>query len=310
MIDETESIPPPGRLVDVGGYSLHLFSKGTGTPTIVIESGLAGGSMVWGLVQPEIADIAQVVTYDRAGYGWSDAGPLPRSIDQIVTALHTLLVNAGIAGPYILVGHSFGGLIMRLFASRYPEEVVGLILVDALSEYLFTRSPILYRAWSRQLGRTFRLLWLIARLGLLRVLVWFGQARRLPEVVTRQPKDQQALLLASGFLSGENFATALAELSLFEPGADRVREATLPTDIPLVVLSHGRATMFSSLPSGQARQAEQIWQEFQRELSQLSPQGRLIVATRSGHDIHIDQPEPVIEAIRLIVAQYKEVVLG
>ena len=305
MAYKTNTTLPPGKLVDVGGYRLHLFSKGTGTPVVIIESGLAGGAMVWGLVQPEIATVAQVVAYDRAGYGWSDTGPQSRSIDQTVTALHTLLTNAGIAGPYILVGHSFGGLIMRLFASRYPEEVFGVVLVDALSERLFTRAPTLYQEWSRQLGRTFRVLRFIARLGLLHGLVWFGQTKRMPELVARQPKELQALLLASGFLSGKNFATALTELALFESSAQRIHATTPLLNIPLVVLSHGRATMFSSLPPMQAQQAEQIWQELQAEQVKLSSQGQLVVATQSGHDIHIDQPDLVIEAIRQMMVEQK-----
>lgn len=292
---------PPGTMVDVDGYRLHVLSKGAGTPTVLIESGLAGGAMVWGRVQPALAEQVRVVSYDRAGYGWSDAGPRERTIEQMVTTLHTMLSKAGIGGPYVLVGHSFGGLIMRLFASRYPQEVVGLVLVDALSEYLFTRAPAIYRDWSRKLAGTFQRLQFIGRVGLLRALVWSGQAQLLPELVTRQPEEWQGPLLAGGFLSGRNFGTALSELTLLEPSMRHVQETTFPNDMPLIVFSHGRADMFSSLSKRDAQEAEQVWQDLQAQQAALSRQGKLLIAQKSGHDIHIDQPELVIAAVEQMV---------
>ena len=132
MSDSVETRePPPGKLVDIGGYQLHINCTGKGSPTVILEAGLGGDSRSWHEVQPEIAEFARVCSYDRAGLGWSDPGPKPRTSQQIVKELHRLLTKADIQSPYVLVGHSFGGYNVRLYASQHPEEVVGLVLVDA-----------------------------------------------------------------------------------------------------------------------------------------------------------------------------------
>jgi pimeloyl-ACP methyl ester carboxylesterase len=117
--------------VDVGGYEMYLHCMGTGTPTVILEAGFDDVAETWSFVQPEVARFTRACAYDRAGLGQSDPGPEPRDSVQIVKELHTLLVNAGIEGPYILAGHSLGGMYMRLFADRYLEEVTGLVLVDS-----------------------------------------------------------------------------------------------------------------------------------------------------------------------------------
>ena len=134
--------PAPGQRVDVGGYRLHIHCVGEGSPTVVLDAGLGGFSLDWSLVQPELAATTRVCAYDRAGYGWSDPSPDARTPSQIADELHTLLVNAGIQGPYVLVGHSAAGKHVRLFANRYPQAVVGMVLVDARHESVDTnRSP-------------------------------------------------------------------------------------------------------------------------------------------------------------------------
>jgi hypothetical protein len=134
-IDERR-YPALGEMVDVGGYNLHLncTGKAGGAPTVVLDSGLGGTVLDWQLVQPELAKSTRVCTYDRAGMGWSDPGPQPRTSRQIVKELHTLLGNAGVRGPYLLVGHSFGGTNMQVYASQYPDEVAGMVLVDSALE--------------------------------------------------------------------------------------------------------------------------------------------------------------------------------
>src|SRR5437868_14963164 len=114
--------PPPGKLVDVGGYRLHINCTGTGSPTVILDAGLGGTSLDWSKIQPAVARFTRVCSYDRAGYGWSESGPGPRTSPQIVKELHLLLVHAQVNGPYLLVGHSVGGLNMRLYAYRYPGE--------------------------------------------------------------------------------------------------------------------------------------------------------------------------------------------
>ena len=123
--------PPPGELVDVGGHSLHISCVGEGSPTVFLESGSGATSVDWANIQPEVANTTRVCAYDRAGSGWSEPGPGPGDPQQIAGELHTLLGNAGIDGPYVLVGHSFGGLYVRMYAELYPNEVEGMVLVDS-----------------------------------------------------------------------------------------------------------------------------------------------------------------------------------
>ncbi len=138
---DAQAYPPPGRLVDVGGYRLHILCVGTGSPAVVLEAGLGAMSLAWDLVQKEMGRTTQVCAYDRAGMGWSESGPQPRTPGQLARELHTLLTNAGIPGPYVLVGHSVGGKNVRMFALRYPNEVAGMVLVDARSEYVDAPLP-------------------------------------------------------------------------------------------------------------------------------------------------------------------------
>src|SRR5215212_7284503 len=126
--------PPPGEMVDVGGYSLHIICVGQGSPTVVLDSGLGDFSAAWVRVQPEVSGTTRVCAYDRAGMGWSEMGPEPRDAKQITSELHTLLTKAGIEGPYVLVGHSLGGMYMQTYAARYPEEVAGVALIDSSTE--------------------------------------------------------------------------------------------------------------------------------------------------------------------------------
>src|SRR5205823_3156829 len=121
---------PAGTTVDVGGHRLYLHCAGEGQPTVLLDSGMSSTTESWTEVQPGVAAFTRVCSYDRAGLGRSDPGPAPRTGGQMVAELHALLRNAAIPGPYVLVGHSFGGLNMQLYAGRYPEDVAGMVLVD------------------------------------------------------------------------------------------------------------------------------------------------------------------------------------
>ena len=130
-------ISAPGQLVDIGGWRVHLNctgQAGASQPTVILEAGAGGFSVDWSLVQPEAARFARVCSYDRSGLGWSDLGPRPRTMRQTVWELHTLLEKAGVRPPYVLVGHSHGGTLARLYAFTYPSEVVGMVLVESGNE--------------------------------------------------------------------------------------------------------------------------------------------------------------------------------
>lgn len=130
-----EDVPPaPGKMVDVGGHALHIRCIGQGAPTVVVENGLGDVSTDWLLVQTRVAAFARVCTYDRAGYAWSEPGPKPRTFAQINAELRRGLAAVGEKGPYVLVGHSYGGLVVRAYAETYPDDVAGMVLVDAVHE--------------------------------------------------------------------------------------------------------------------------------------------------------------------------------
>ena len=126
--------PPPGHLVDIGGYRLHLWCTGDGAPAVILDTGLGGSSVDWGFVQPGVARFTRVCSYDRAGMGYSDPGLLPRTARRIASELGELLGRSGIGGPVVLVGASIAGFDVRVFASDHPERVAGLVLVDASHE--------------------------------------------------------------------------------------------------------------------------------------------------------------------------------
>ena len=135
FLSAAEDAPPaPGRMVDVGGHSLHIRCTGRGAPTVVVESGLGDVSTDWTLVQTRVAEFARVCTYDRAGYAWSEPGPKPRTFAQINAELRRALAAAGEKGPFVLVGHSCGGPVVRAYAGTYPDDVAGMVLVDAVHE--------------------------------------------------------------------------------------------------------------------------------------------------------------------------------
>jgi pimeloyl-ACP methyl ester carboxylesterase len=161
------SRPPVGKLVDVGGHRLHIFPTGKGDPTVVLESGGASWSLDWYWVQTEVAKFTSVCSYDRAGFGWSDPGPKPRTSQQIVSELHELLTINGIKKPYILVGHSFGGHTVRLFAKDHPDEVAGIILLDARHEAISVKMPPAWKKLETSGKGKYQVMVLASRLGVL-----------------------------------------------------------------------------------------------------------------------------------------------
>ncbi len=170
---DARALPMRGRLVDSGGQRLRVLESGAGRPgpTVVLETGIGGATAAsWGWVQRGVQDFAPVVAYDRAGLGWSEPGPMPRNGRRLVEELHTLLVNAGHPGPYVFVGHSYGGLLARLFVERYPDDVVGVVLVESSHPRQFGSA----QHAPRRYGLIRHLLPLApgaARIGLMRLLV-------------------------------------------------------------------------------------------------------------------------------------------
>lgn len=286
--------PPLGQHIDVGGHRLHIHCIGESAPTVVFESGLNEFSVQWTGVQREVAKFARACAYDRAGLGWSDAGPLPRSGEAIVRELHQLLDRAGVKRPVVLVGHSFGGLLVRQYGHVHPGETIGVVLVDATHEDYLVRIPQVRPLVSRAAGQFRTLAWM-RRLGLMALSPESIPARGLSgESLERY----RAVLATTDF-----FESAAAETAAFESNlaAARAMPWVALGDLPLVVLSRGRADPLPGLSEEDSRSFEQEWSKLQAQLTQLSRRARSVTATRSGHDIHLTEPELVVEAVRSVI---------
>jgi pimeloyl-ACP methyl ester carboxylesterase len=285
---DVRAYPPPGQLVDMGGYRLHINCAGTGSPTVVVDAGLGDWSTAWSWVQPEVAKTARICTYDRAGYGWSDAGPRPRTAQQFAKELHALLQHANIPGPYILVGHSLAGYTMRVFAHDYATEVAGVVLVDTTSAEPLTQEPAdpKPQAESQSVGDA--IVPTLARFGLMRLLAGLlNSGEHLP------PEAAQAQFAFA--VRPQYFKTVMDELRGVPQSMAQTRAALTLGDLPLIVLSRR--------PGDQPD--EKVWQAKQTDLLRLSSHSQQLFADKSGHNIELDQPEAVTAAIVQMVEQVR-----
>ena len=300
----THSYPPIGQLVNIGSHRLHLYATGEGSPSVVFESGGASWSLDWFLVQSEVAKFTQACSYDRAGYGWSDPGSKPRTAEQMAKELHTLLLQANIPKPYVLVGASYGGHPVRLYAKYFPDEVAGIILVDARHESMNSRLPPSWRQMEKGGKAVLRFMLLASRLKLLTLVAKLAGDTAVPPIAKRLPPEILPMYLEVGF-TPKYWANNLDELEASAESDKQVSAAGGLGSLPLTVIRHGISGMFTRMPSSQAEQAEQIWQTLQTELAQLSTDSQLLVAEKSGHGIQIEQPELVVAAIRDMVERVR-----
>jgi pimeloyl-ACP methyl ester carboxylesterase len=270
---ELKTTPPPGRLVDVGGHRLHIWCAGEGTPSVILESGLGGSSADWGFVQPEVSRFTRVCSYDRAGMGYSDPGPSPRTARRIARELIQLLDGSGITGSVVLVGASLGGFPVRVFASEYAARVSGVVLVDASHEDQEHEIP--------QLAPFVPFL---SSVGVLRLAgISFG----LP--ILSLPPSVQKYARATRFRAA-GYQAAANEIVHVRESAAQVRATRRRLTVPVIVVTAGRGT-------------DAEWLTLQRDQVALSERGYQIIAEQSGHAVPIEQPQVVVSAIRMAVEQ-------
>lgn len=297
--------PAPGKFVDIGGYKLHINCTGTGSPTVILEAGLGGTSLDWSKVQPAVSRFTRVCSYDRAGYGWSDSAPgASRTSQQMMTELHLLLTHAQIRGPYVLVGHSIGGLNMRLYAYRYPAEVAGMVLLDATSEHQFApfgTHPAYFppQGVSAAALQT-QVFHVAAYFGLTRMALHSGLVPL--EDFDAYPAAVKPIVLAHASQTRYDSSQHNEYGALLESAA-QVRAARLARPsygtLPLIVLSKDDAQ--DRLAEGE--QLAATWDALQQDVASLSSNSQHIVVQHSGHYINLDRPDLVINAIQSVWKQ-------
>lgn len=250
------------RRLDVGGYKLYINCEGhvrKGVPLVVMDAGMGNSSESWLGIQPKVAEFARVCIYDRAGLGNSDLSIHNQTTTQIAVDIHNLLARAGVPGPLVLVGHSLGGINARMYASMYPREVIGMVLVDSAHEEQFARMDAL-----------------------------------IPEEIKKQ-------------FPPSAFEPMGPEKIDFKDTERRTRISKWHADIPLIVLTAANARPDPPGPLAfLAPKFEQIRQELQQDLVHRSALGKQIIATRSGHFIHHDEPQLVVDAIREVLVSARE----
>lgn len=286
-----------GRSVDVGGRTLNIHCIGEGSPTVVFVSGRTSPGYVWTPTQRGLSGVTRSCWYDRADIGWSDPGPDPAWGDRAAGDLHHLVQNAGLAPPFVLVGHSFGGYVIRLYHQAYPGEVSGMVFVDASLEDAGTipgmphRDPPRIPRWMiRGLSRV------LGHLGMIRFMAsdpgpppahWSAEEWDILARLRRQRK----VLLADAKVGPER-ATA-----------DLVRSAGGLEDMPLIVLTQGRPPRNPASVEGGVHRG---WVELQRRFAERSRRGRQVLVPESGHGIPEEAPEAIVRAVQEMVALVRE----
>ena len=292
---ERAQYPAPGQLINVGTHRLHLHCQGSGQPLVLLESGLSGWSQDWARVQPALARHSQVCSYDRAGYAWSDEAPQARTGLSAVEDLRTLLRNAGLQGPLVVVGHSWGGLLAQLLAQTHPDEVAGLVLVDALHhDQTASMEPAAHARYDRQMRLlTGSATWL-APLGLTRLA---GMPASV--VLDKLPVAEQAA--ARGLaMQSKNYRALRTEYLGIDPALEQARHLPPVPPVPTIVLSTHALSEFP--PGWERADMRQHWIAGQHALARDTAAKHVLVAD-AGHYLHLERPDLVLAAVQEVVAR-------
>jgi len=286
--------PPPGDFYSVNGHRMHIICTGSGSPTIVLESGLGNDALIWGGVQPILSKTTRVCSYDRAGFGWSDALPAPRDADHIAAELHGLLLQAKVTGPIVLMGHSIAGIYIRDYATRYPENLVGLVFVDG-STPLQDENPVMKAAASK-----------VPPLWALELLIKSAFSTGIPRLMGQCSKPINGFDAHAGKLQMEDVCQA--HVSPIFDEMDSVNRSGHETahsgpygSLPILIFSRDTNGLAASTPED----SQDPWNQMQEDLKKLSTRSRRIIAKGSSHYIHIDRAELIEKEVPLFIEQIR-----
>jgi pimeloyl-ACP methyl ester carboxylesterase len=274
---------PPGVLVAVNGHQMHVYCLGPGAPTVVLESALGGPAILWGQVQPKIAESARVCSYDRDGIGWSEESGQPRTAERFAKDLHAALAAAGEAGPYVMVGHSLGGMLVVNFARLYPKDVAGMVLLDSTHPSQFAEGGDQWKDHQQALP-FFRAGPSLAFLGWLRGALWATD--KLKPLPLPETTRKEFIALASTYKGAS--AIKAEAVALFSVCKD---SSTLPDlhDMPLIVLSASR-TIEEGFPVA-----------LHEQMTKLSTRGIHRIVANASHSGIVLKPASADESIATIL---------
>lgn len=317
--NQQPAIAPPGKLVDIGGYRLHLNCTGKSDPTVVLIPGAGDFSFDWSLVQPGLSEFTRVCSYDLAGFAWSDPGPVPRTMRQEAYELHTLLKAARLKGPYVLIGHSLGGLIARVYAEAYPSEVAGMVLVDATHEdttLFLNGKPVKMRDLARKVD--------VPAVQTIKSSPPKPATREAIDQFENQLKSTGPPKIGGTFAKLPSSSQAMRVWALSQPPRVLGGEGFFAEELQAMYESRAKQTFplgnrplvvllpkfqYGNPPPGlSADEWKRIVDEKRQQkldFTKLSRNSKVIIAENSGHHIQLDEPQVVIDAIRTVVDAVK-----
>lgn len=298
---DRDKFPPPGILVDVDGLQMHLDCRGSGKPVVILEAGLGFGSSSWSLVHDAMSEHSEICAYDRPGLDWSEPINRIAGAEEVAARLKKLIELSDTEGPYLLLGMSAGGIYVREYFHRYPQDIVGMVLVDSSHEQQGYRLPKFDATTDGE-----QILTLCSWLQPLGVV-------RLADAVTAIfdqldiPENFRELLRANVNQS-HTCSSMLAESQSFTAELLDTEPPAKLGDLPLTVLSQGNepeAIEVLGITAEMSRAQREVWDELQNELTALSDRGQRRIATQSGHVIQLDQPQLVIDAVADMIAELR-----
>lgn len=304
---EEKMYKPPGRMVDIGGFKLHIHELGQQHrgPVVVLDMGIGGNMLYWNGVQEEIAKFAHIVSFDRAGIGWSEKSPFERTSYNIIEETRKLLKASGLEGPFIFVGHSFGGLNARIYAKKYPKEVAGIILVDSSHEDQNKDLPRSKSFMNRILDTTYLhpAISALSRVGGIRLYRIFDSENNNASKISKIKES-----------SNKFIDTLLEEWRLLNKNLEYAKRFDRDLgDIPLTVItaamdiSKESCALHGHYDMERCRKGYKIWHELQKDLLKRSNNSKQILARNSAHIIHHYEPELIVEAVREMLSLIKNI---